>query len=74
MDKPLDWLLPPRLQCTLAEAASKTFDPGETYATYLSCITVKQYDPGVSQDLLYFFLFSGLVLMIAEHGNDRDLY
>src|SRR5690349_22615381 len=64
--------LPPRLQRALAEAAGEALDAGEADAADLDGVSVEHRDAAVAEDALDLIGLLRLVVVVTEHGHDRD--
>jgi hypothetical protein len=70
----LDDVFAPRAQGTPAEATGETLDPGKPDPQNLGRAAVERYDAGIFHDAADFILLAGLVVMVAEHADDRNLH
>jgi len=57
-----------------AEPAGEAFDAGEADPVDLGRLAVEHRDADVAEDLADFVLAAGLVIVVAEHGDDGDLH
>src|SRR4029077_21162542 len=74
LDEELDRLLTPRPQRTAPETTGKPLDPGKPHAPYLRHFAIEHGDAGVRQDAPDFVLLAALVVVVAQHGYDRNLH
>jgi hypothetical protein len=73
VDELLDDPFTPRLERALAEAAPEALEPDEADAPHLAGFTVEHLGAAVEQDLENLRLLARFVLVVSEHGQDRDL-
>ena len=68
-----DGRLAPRSQRAIAESAAEALDAGDTDAAHLSRFTVEYRHARIREDVPHFVLVTGLAVVVAEDGNDRDV-
>ena len=71
VDELLDDGFSPRPQRTLAEAAAETLHAGDPDAVDFARIAVEHHDAGVDEDLADLVFLSRLVVVVAEHRDNR---
>src|SRR6185295_4900089 len=70
----LDDVLSPGAEGAPSEAAAESFDAGEPDALYLGGVAVQHPDAAIAEHLLDLLLPAALEVVVAEHGDDRDVH
>src|SRR6266511_3357496 len=73
VDKPLDALLPPRLQGALPESPGKALHTSKADAPNLTAIAIEHLNAGLGEDTLHLLGLSRLIVVVPQHRNDWNL-